>query len=242
MAKLTKKDWELIENMTNFNLVWTKSHIIFEKKIDENYSLLIRLRYVYGRLIFDFYGNNYNLGASRNIYEGGRIFTLPLDIFENSEQKQFFKENSNFDESETFDKEKIFQFIQIKVNFLEKDFGTIQKCLETYDNDKYPDYTFNREMGWMYFGFLNAIYGDKKRAIELLEKFIDSILEYQKQRIGTNLEYLNDEKNGQWFDFYRIRACEKVIEAIKNGKNSEEIKELIKFHTELEEAESNRQN
>ena len=28
-------------------------------------------------------------------------------------------------------------------------------------------------MGWMYFGFLNAIYGDKKRAVELLDKLKD---------------------------------------------------------------------
>ncbi len=223
MAKLTKKDWELIENMTNFNLVWTKSHIIFEKKIDENYSLLIRLRYVYGRLIFDFYGNNYNLDASRNIYEGGRIFTLPLDIFENSEQKQFFKENSNFDESETFDKEKIFQFIQIKVNFLEKDFGTIQKCLETYESDKYPDYTFNREIGWMYFGLLNAIYGDKKRAVELLKKFVNTDFSY---------EYMGEKRHSKC-DIIRQKYAKLALENIDN-KNK--ILELIKqMNVELDE-------
>ena len=126
--------------------------------------------------------------------------------------------------------------------YLTQDFGTIQKCLETYETDKYLDYTYNREMGWMYFGFLNAIYGSEARAVELLEKFIDSTLDYHKKRIGTQFERLNDEKNGQWFDFYRIRACQSVIIAIAENKSKEEIKNLVKTNTKLEKEESDRRD
>lgn len=223
MAKLTKKDWEYIEEITKFTLVWTKSHIIFEKKVDENYSLLIRLRYVYGRLIFDFYGNSNLLDSSKSLYEGGRIFDLPLDTFENEEQKQFFKENSDFDEAETFDKDKVFQFIQIKVNFLEKNFGTLQKCLETYDSNKYPDYAFNRKVGWMKFGFLNAIYGKKERAIELLEKFGNTDFSY---------EYMGEKRHSKC-DVIRQKYTKL---ALKNIEDKEKILELIKeMNLELDE-------
>lgn len=134
------------------------------------------------------------------------------------------------------------EICEIGRKFIEENCGTIQKCLELYDSNKYEDHIFQSEMGWLHFGFLNAVYGSKERAVELLEKFVDSILEYQKQKIGTNFEYLNDEKNGKWFDFYRMRACEAVIEAIKKGKNSEEIKELVKYHTDLEEEESKKRH
>jgi hypothetical protein len=71
------------------------------------------------------------------------------------------------------------EICEIGISYLEKDFGTIQKCLETYESYKYPDYAFNRKVGWMEFGFLNAIYGKKERAVELLEKFVNTDFSYE---------------------------------------------------------------
>lgn len=226
--ELAKDDFILARNSGN--------KCYFEKKITEDYVLCLDMIYRVEQIDFWFH-------VHLPIFDPERIAYLIDLSYDYGLLGDFIKKYDNwFYKFKTLDIDLIEEWLIIAKNYLIQDFDTIQKCLETYDNDKYPDYTFNREMGWMYFGFLHAIYGDKKRAVELLEKFIDSILEYQKQRIGTNLEYLNDEKNGKWFDFYRIRGCQAIIEAIKIGRNREEVKELVRFHTELEETENKRRN
>ena len=98
-----------------------------------------------------------------------------------------------------------------------------KKCLETYESYKYPDYTFNRKIGWLHFGFLNAIYGDKKRAVELLEKFVNTDFSY---------EYMGEKRHSKC-DVIRQKYIKLALENIEN-KNK--ILELIKqINVELDE-------
>jgi hypothetical protein len=214
---------------------YTNTVVSYQLNLETEISLFVDIKTAKTSVQVDFY-NTHNL-------IGKGIYFCHFGMGEYADIKEAYL---RIDGWFNLEKPESFEFVDVVCLFgakhLIQDFGMIQKCLETEEKQELPEYCFGSENGLMYFGFLNAIYGKRERALELLEKFVNSTLEYQRQRIGTNLEYLNDEKNGKWFDFYRIRACKAVIEAIKTDKNSEEIKELVKFHTNLEEEESQRRH
>jgi len=213
-------------------VMYSNTRLMYEKEIEPDFVLGIAVKTMFSPIELDFY-------TSQKIITPD-TYLIRLDEFEIPEILKMYedKKKMRYKEDEyhigntgdwwlNVHKEEelaeLPEICEIGISYLEKDFGTIQQCLETYENGKYPDYTFQRETGWLHFGFLKAIYGDKKRAIELLEKFVNTDFSY---------EYMGEKRHSKC-DIIRQKYTKLALE---NINNKEKILELIKeMNLELDE-------
>jgi hypothetical protein len=110
----------------------------------------------------------------------------------------------------------LYGVIERCTGILLNEFGTVEKIFGVYDSGKYPDYFYNREMGQLNFGLLNALHGRYERTVELLSKFISAF--------DPKTELANH-------DILRLQTARLLIDSI-NQKKYEGIRKQIDDYVE----------
>ena len=235
MPKLPKNvEGNLTKQMKSHNYkrtYYTNTVLAYEKEIEPDFitSVAITTRTDTAYLVFSAL---HNMIAKNTylIYFDGLEISEVFKIYEDKKKIRYKKGKDGFGNISdwwlnVYKEEELAELpeiCEIGRKFIEETCGTIQKCLELYDSNKQEDSIFQSEMGWLYFGFLHAIYGDKKRAVELLEKFVNTDFSY---------EYMGEKRHSKC-DVIRQKYA-KI--ALGNIENKNKILELIKqINVELE--------
>lgn len=220
MPKLPKNIEEKIAqelSKINFRRVkYTNTVVSYQLNLETELSLFVDIKTAKTSVQIDFYNTH-------NLFREGFYFCH----FGMGEYEDVKEEYLKFDGWFNLEKLESFEFVDIVcllgAKHLIQDFGTIQKCLATEKKYNLPEYCFGSEIGWINFGLLNAIYGDKKRAVELLEKFVNTDFSY---------EYMGEKRHSKC-DVIRQKYAKLALE---NVENKNKILELIKqINVELDE-------